>query len=230
MKKVSFWVICIHICILLWMALWIPVKFADKKPIRVQTVKHIVKSVQKQPTISKNSEQTKKSEVKKTVSATKNNSKPEIKKTVQKSEQKTPSSTKKTKPVISEELIKELEEGIAKIDAKNEKIVRENRLDAPKWIPQFQIETGLFEDANSFGQDLIECLQNTLELPEKGEVKVELTLKKEGSFVELKILHSESKKNKQFLEEELKKIHYPGFKGNLKNEKEHVFVITFCNH
>jgi len=84
-------------------------------------------------------------------------------------------------------------------------------------------------DEKNFANELVCCLQKALDLPEIGAVKIALTLKKEGGFVKMQILHSESKQNEKCIEDRIKMLQFPSFSGTLKKEKEHTFVITFCN-
>jgi len=140
----------------------------------------------------------------------------------------------KSEPVVPENLVRQLQENIAKIEQKSHKGSPSTSspvpsLQTPKWTQQLKIDEGTFGEESVFVASLIQCLQDALDLPEMGSVKVELMLKKDGSFMQMKVLKSESEKNKKFLEQEVKKIKFPPFSGSLKDEKEHVFVVTFCN-
>ncbi|NGX37058.1 MAG: hypothetical protein K1000chlam2_00208 [Chlamydiae bacterium] len=200
MKKTWLFVIGAHLGIVLWMALWMPIKTSAKKPLQVHTM---VAQTPPPPPLAlapKKTTPVKKAPVKK-------------------------APMKKPSPTVPAFLARQLQESIAKIEQKSHKEVPKKPLQAPKWIPELKVD-----GESHFAQDLIECLQNTLELPEVGAVKVELTLNNNGSFIQMRILQSESERNRKFLEEELKALHYPAFSGSLKTEKEHAFVISFCSH
>ncbi|NGX39770.1 MAG: hypothetical protein KR126chlam1_01103 [Chlamydiae bacterium] len=136
---------------------------------------------------------------------------------------------RKNPPIISEELAAELQERIAKIDQKRDKGPANSRLVAPKWISSLKVDQVASGEEGLFAQKLVTCLQSALDLPELGEVQVELMLGRSGKFLSMRVLHTASKRNQQFLEKELKGVTFPSFEGALKQEKEHTFVITFCN-
>jgi hypothetical protein len=93
-----------------------------------------------------------------------------------------------------------------------------------------QIDSQSDTKESIYAANLIQCLQGALMLPGVGAVKVELTLRNDGNFVKMRIIDSKSNQNKVFLEGHLPRLSYPTFTGELKQEKEHAFVITFCNH
>ncbi len=232
MKRIAYYVIAIHCFFVLWSALWMPSKKVDKKPLQVRMVVQappkvalpppvapvaVVKpAVQKTAAVKPTPIAAKAAPIKKAPSAP---IQPVAKKTA----------PVKSSPVVPANLVRELQESIAKIDKKSHKESASDILPAPKWIPELRIDEESTGEESLFVATLVQCLQETLDLPEYGSVKVELVLRRDGSFVKMKVLHSESEKNKKFLEQELKTVSFPPFNGNLKNEKEHLFVITFCN-
>jgi len=276
MKKIAYYVIAVHVFLVLWSALWMPSKKVDRKPLQVRTVVHTPPVVHSAPAVVKQAVQktapkpqvpnpkpqtaiAKPSPPPSKPSAPTNPSTP-IKPTaptnpsapIKPSAPSKPSSPtakksappaatairpapkKNSGPVVSSELVQQLQESIAKIDQKSHKespkeILPAPNLPTPKWVPQLKIDEESGGEESLFVTTLVQCLQEALNLPEVGEVKVELTLKRDGSFVQMKVLRSESERNKKFLEQELKKLTFPPFDGNLKNEKEHAFIITFCN-
>lgn len=131
--------------------------------------------------------------------------------------------------MISPSLIKQLQESIEKIESGGTKSIPHRAISSRKMTSSLKIDEGSLREGDNFSSFLIDCLQSGLDLPENGSVKVELTLKNNGSFVRMKVLKSESSRNQKFLEGELHALKYPPFSGSLKNEKEHTFVITFCN-
>ncbi len=76
---------------------------------------------------------------------------------------------------------------------------------------------------------MIDHLQRSLELPEEGSVRLELTVLKSGEIKKMKILASESKTNQQYLEMHLPLVQCPRFTGDWGNFYEQTVVFTFCN-
>ncbi len=72
---------------------------------------------------------------------------------------------------------------------------------------------------------LIGYLQECLQLPDVGEVKIQISLRKDGSVETMKVMHTESAKNRKYLEEHLPNLSFPRIPGS----SSHSFLITFCN-
>lgn len=223
MKVVSLFVIGIHAFILLWMALWMPVKLIEKKPLIVRTVTEIAQK----PAAKAVSPQIE--TVKQEIKA------PPIP-VLKKASPKTPSlpspktvGSKPISPVIPQSLIKELQESLAKIEGKSHNPTGHKQAAAHKSL-KLQIDDEEGRKEGNYAGDLIHFLQSMLELPDMGMVKVELTLKQDGAFLKIRYLESASDQNRKFLENELRRLKYPPFSGPLKQQQEHSFVITFCNH
>ena len=138
---------------------------------------------------------------------------------------------------ISENLFQELEESIAKIDAKRDKLYPKKLHAAQKpIIAPLQIDAfAVGEDAASSGgaatyaESLVHYLQQSLNLPEYGEVKVQLTLRQDGIVIKIVVLKSESNNNRKHLETNLPKLKFPRFEGELAKNREQTFTLTFCN-
>jgi hypothetical protein len=244
MKRIAYSVIALHLFVIFWSLLWMPSKKKRPQPLQVRTVVQAKpppvqppKPIQKPVVAAVKTEVKAKQPIFKPPTPVKPKPKkpppPKIvrpKPTPKKIIQPVRSPPQKSKPVISPDLVKQLQQSIAKIDQKSHKESPNDILPTPKWIPKLKIDEEFEGEESLFIATLIQCLQNTLDLPEFGEVKVELVLKCDGSFIKMKVLQSESERNKKFLEQELKTVSFPEFNGNLKNEKEHAFTITFCNH
>ncbi len=229
MKRISYYVVGVHIFIFLWMALWMPAKKVQKQPLQVRTViqapelkktaatTQMVSASKPKPTLQK--PKPKKVATKK---------KAPIKRVPVKS---TPAKARpvKKKPAIPDNLMQELQESIAKIEKNSHKESPKKTLQAPKRISDLKVDQEISGEESVFTAALVQRLQSTLDLPEKGAVKVELTLKSDGTFAQMRVLESKSERNQKFLEQELPTLKFPTFSGHLKNEKEHAFVITFCN-
>ena len=136
---------------------------------------------------------------------------------------------------ISDRLKKELEESIAKIEGKKQNPTHKQQ--APRsqtWTPiQLHIDSidsELSEETPSdYPNQMISYLHQSLNLPEFGEVKIQLTLRQDGSVAKLVVLNTESEKNKRYLEESLPRLRLPSFNGSFTKKPEHTFVLTFCN-
>ncbi|NGX26389.1 MAG: hypothetical protein K940chlam6_00307 [Chlamydiae bacterium] len=219
MKRISLFVISAHVALLLWMVLWMPVKKVVKKSLQVRTVIEVAT-----PTPASAPAPVIKKEI-----AAASQAPPKPKKAAKKPIKK--AALQKPKgPLVPDALIRQLQESIAKIEEKGHKDISKKAKVAPKQIPKLQIDAGSGAEESIYASHLVQCLQNALELPEMGTVKLELTLKCDGTFVQMQILQSASNHNQKFLQSQLHSLKYPAFNGLLKQEKEHAFVITFCNH
>lgn len=238
MKKIIWNVILLHVGLICWMALWIPSPEKLKKPIHVRTV-----SLMKTPSspithkaVTPPQNELAKKDVGnidpeavsqaaiKTVAPKKNNQVQKSPSAKQVSKKSKATSKKKQVPQY---LFNQLQESIAKIEQNRHKEMPQGKLSVPTHF--LKVEASENDEGNEFTASLIECFQKELHLPEVGEVKVELTLKQDGSLVEMKLLSKESQYNAQFLEKALQAMQFPSFKGKLAKQKEHTFVITFCN-
>ena len=137
---------------------------------------------------------------------------------------------------IPKELLQELEERIAKIEVKRDKISSQVELSIPQAIDSFVSvrgsdpldEESTFDVVDSYSAFLVSHLQQHLQLPDFGEVKVEIVLNPDGSVERCVVLRAESNKNKTYLEQRLPLIRFPDFKGTQTKSRQ-VFVLTFCN-
>jgi hypothetical protein len=144
--------------------------------------------------------------------------------------QKVPSPVKKTPQVLQKQkVLKELGETLEKIEIKKEDV---QKLPLPLLKPIESLQIDHIEEKQeetSYYILLASSLKEALELPELGKVKLELTLLNTGQVQTLRILEAESEKNKRYLEQQLIFFGFPPFTEDLKNERRHTFVLTFCN-
>ncbi len=128
----------------------------------------------------------------------------------------------KTKNREIHKSLKDIKETIAKIEAENARIVNS---------PQSKIlETA--EEAplpDDYPSSLIYCLQNNLQLPDIGEVKIQLTLFSNGKVEKMTILSAESETNKKRLEDTLMNLQFPSFPKEKRGLQKQTFILTFCN-
>lgn len=144
-----------------------------------------------------------------------------------------------SKKAIPKDLIDELEERIAKIEQKRDKIDTKEPLKNLGSIKPLEIESiekiepsGHASNelsADAYQKMLIECLRQSLNLPDFGEVKIQLTLREDGSVANVIVLKAESQKNKRYLEENLPRLKFPNLQGSLSKKKQHTFSLVFCN-
>ncbi len=154
-----------------------------------------------------------------------------VEKRLSKSKQNPPAA-KKSPPErakISDSLLKELEESIATIDKKSvSKMTSPSKAIAP--IPlQIDLHSSDSEADADYTDLLVSKLHESLRLPDFGEVKIQLSLRQDGSVVKVVVLKAQSEKNKQYLESNLTRLKFPRFEGTYSNKKEYTFILRFCN-
>jgi len=81
----------------------------------------------------------------------------------------------------------------------------------------------------SYQSDLISLLEDKLEFPEKGKVKIKLTLTKEGNFKSVEVVHSDSEKNTKYLQKSLQGMNFPSLQKFFPKEEAHTFSITLTS-
>lgn len=82
---------------------------------------------------------------------------------------------------------------------------------------------------SDLGSYLIGYLQNSLQLPEYGRVKIQLTIDHLGRLSSCEVLEAISIKNAEFLRAELPQLVYPRLSDFGINKKSHTFIISFTN-
>ena len=124
---------------------------------------------------------------------------------------------------------KEIDEALAKIDDKVYPL-SQSKLNIPQIkgsmaskIPFPEMSEGEEGEATE-EESLVSFLHTSLNLPEFGEVKIQLTIKKDGTVTRLVVLQAESQKNKAYLEKHLPLLRFP-----LILDKDKTFTLTFCN-
>lgn len=83
--------------------------------------------------------------------------------------------------------------------------------------------------APNYEQTLIADLEALLELPEKGEVKIKLTLNRQGKVERVHVEKAPSAHNRTYIEEALKALSFPPFGTAYKSEQTHTFCVTFTS-
>jgi hypothetical protein len=77
--------------------------------------------------------------------------------------------------------------------------------------------------------DLIRRLQLNVRLPEPGEVKVKLSIKRNGTVAHVTVLTGRTTSIKRSIEEKLKAIHFSSFGTSFSGEAEHTFSLRLSN-
>ncbi len=116
----------------------------------------------------------------------------------------------------------EIDQALAKIEKKSYPASKQP-LEVPK-SPTFLDELPSAEEGDNKTSYLMGYLHDMLHLPEVGEVKVEITVRKNGTVAKVVVLHAASQKNKLYLEEHLPLLQMP-----FEFEQEKTWTITFCN-
>ncbi len=148
--------------------------------------------------------------------------------------QKPKAAPEKARAKISDSLLKELEESIAKIETKSDKpTISKKTISSSKAMAPIVLQIDSQEEQSaetmSYTDTLISYLHQELRLPDYGEVKIQLSLRQDGTVAKLSVLKAKNEKNRQYLESQLSRLRFPCFEGTLANKKEHTFVLTFCN-
>lgn len=163
--------------------------------------------------------------VKKTAPAKKQQNKPPEPKKLRPKKDSEPTQSK-----IPEDLLKQLDESIAKIDVKRSEVRGKKRgikdIETPA-LGAVEIENGA-EAPTEYQDLLVHYLKDSLHLPDYGEVRMELTLHASGTVAKWVVLKTESEKNRKYLEEKLPHLRFPRF-GGMLSKQEHTFTLTFCN-
>lgn len=95
--------------------------------------------------------------------------------------------------------------------------------------PTISGEASSGETSLSYEEELSARLKILLKLPEMGEVRVALTLNRQGVVTKLEIISSKSSLNKKAVETHLPPIHFPPFGKAYPGESTHTFTLTLTN-
>jgi hypothetical protein len=132
--------------------------------------------------------------------------------------------------LVAQKHLQEIEERIAKIQAKNDRMPVTSELAVPGVItlssqgPLEPVQTSHPEDAVG---SITGYLQRYLQLPDIGEVQIQLTLRKDGKIESMKVIKAESEENRKYLEKHLPEISFP--LSIIKGLSSRTFLLAFCN-
>jgi len=167
-----------------------------------------------------------------------------IEKTIAKAKPKPVKNTplkKKNKPLEknnwrhkSEALLQDIQKKLASVEY--EKVELSNQIiNSPDIIKTLNIDKKhspieeFSENEMIYEEEVVTRLQVFLRLPERGDVHLELSLKRDGSLNELTIKNSGSSRNTIYIQKKIPEIIFPNFGDYFKGENQHTFNITLTN-
>jgi hypothetical protein len=204
-------VIFAHLLILAGLVYLHPPQPKPKRPVTVQTYvlqeekpKTIVEAPKPQP------------EPKKFVEAKpKIKSKPAAKPSQQGIKQSDPNRDK---------LIQMMQQSLASLDNSP---TSSSKATSTKQIGTLASEALTFE--SSYQNQLIAFLKKALTLPERGDVKLSLTLNRSGGVKAITVKESASERNRAYVESTVHTLFLPPFANNFKGESAHTFPIILTS-
>lgn len=96
-------------------------------------------------------------------------------------------------------------------------------------LPTLSTPAPVVDSPPTYGEFLIAYLQNSLDLPEYGEVRVRLEIDRFGSLIHCEILETQSVKNGEFLKNQLPTLSFPCLNDFDIFETSQTFTIAFRN-
>lgn len=130
-------------------------------------------------------------------------------------------------------LVSQAQERIAKIEGTKSRITPSSRqeLRVPEYHPKatFSHEESLSFGELSYRDELALSLKRLLKLPERGKVRLKLTITNTGKILKIAITESESNLNKQTLEKVLPTLPLPDYGELFGGKGEHTFSITLTS-
>lgn len=121
-----------------------------------------------------------------------------------------------------EKIWSEIDQALAKIEKKSYPVAKQP-IQVPRPVTFLDFERSELDESDAVS-NLMGFLRETLRLPEVGEVKMEIMVKKDGTIGKVVVLRSESQKNKLYLQEHLPLLQLP-----MQLDQDKTWVVTFCN-
>ncbi len=84
-------------------------------------------------------------------------------------------------------------------------------------------------ESDGYSPDLIKSLKLQMQLPEMGQVKLDLTLKSSGEVLSFDIIDAKSSINRKYVEKRLPSLHLPPLKGSYAGQTKQTFTLTLNN-
>ena len=188
----------------------VPPKKVVKKNVKEAKPKPVVQQPKKTPPVEKKTEKTQPQEAKVVIPAS----------VVDKKKQA---------------LLAKAQENIAKIQGSGDKmgsgkVVKRRELKVPQFQPTALIASGDAEPLSGgeigYRDELAGRLQIMLKMPEAGQVKLKLTINRQGKFVKLNLLAAESSANRKYIEKTVPTLSFPGFGTQFGSATDYTFSIT----
>jgi outer membrane biosynthesis protein TonB len=130
---------------------------------------------------------------------------------------------KKTEP--SEKMWNEIDQALAKIEKKSYPASKQT-LEIPKpliFLDEHSSEEVHIGDDSEMAR-VMGFLSSSLTLPIAEEIKMKITVRKDGTITNVVILQSASKKNKEYMQKNLPNLQLP-----MQFDQEQTWTIVFCN-
>lgn len=135
------------------------------------------------------------------------------------------------------ELLAKAQESLAKMDQSKAKIPPPlpeiASAEMPKALSALSIDNVVLDQIASltsqesfYASEIIQRLKLYLKLPEHGETKLKLTLKRNGQVGKIVVIASKSRKNQEYLEKNLPQVPFPPFGENFGKAGEYTFSVT----
>ncbi|MDB6081909.1 MAG: tolA [Chlamydiia bacterium] len=81
----------------------------------------------------------------------------------------------------------------------------------------------------SYEGELVSRLKLSLRLPDYGEVKIKLTLSRQGKVTKVTVISAKSARNKEYVQKMLPSISFPRFGSSFEGKEEHTFQLSLSN-
>jgi len=147
-----------------------------------------------------------------------------------KPKQQTSKPKSKPKQVVKEKsdpnrdkLVQMMQQSLASLDS----TPSSSEVATTKQIGALASETLTFEA--SYQEKLIAFLEGMLTLPEKGDVKLSLTVSRSGGVKGVTVKTTSSERNRTYVESTVPTLLLPSFENNFKGENAHTFSITLTS-
>ena len=135
-----------------------------------------------------------------------------------------------------EKLLKKALASLEKIDDPVEQADIPKPLAMPSMISGLQTEAALDQTTEDLSpqelgycEELVAQLRLKMRLPDFGEVRVELTVDREGNITQVKVQSSQSEANRAYVEAIMPQLTLPPFGKNFRGKKKHRFLLALAN-
>ena len=130
------------------------------------------------------------------------------------------------KKVVSQVKKKSSPKKIPKVPVEEKVELKASQIVLPQPIalkPEVSVPKG------NYGEELVDYFCQVLDLPEYGDVIVDLEINNQGKLVSFDILEAKSQKNSLFLKKRLPELSLPCFNEAKRSDETHKYTITFKN-